>query len=38
MAIVLGAKDMAKWIAMAFGVAIATGLLIIWLWPQSWHF
>lgn len=38
MAIVLGAKDMAKWIAMAFGVAIVTGLLIIWLWPQSWHF
>ncbi|MGJ8591916.1 MAG: MgtC/SapB family protein [Aquaticitalea sp.] len=37
MAIMLGAKDMAKWIAMAFGVAIITGLLIIWLWPQSWH-
>lgn len=38
MAIVLGAKDMVKWIAIAFGVAITSGLLIIWLWPQSWHF
>jgi uncharacterized membrane protein (DUF4010 family) len=38
MAIVLGAKEMVKWIVIAFGVAIATGLLIIWLWPQSWHF
>jgi uncharacterized membrane protein (DUF4010 family) len=38
MAIVLGAKEMTKWIVMAFGIAIASGLLIIWLWPQSWHF
>ncbi len=38
MAIVLGAKEMVKWISIAFGVAIVTGLLIIWLWPQSWHF
>ena len=38
MAIVLGAKEMVKWIAITFGVAITAGLLIIWLWPQSWHF
>ena len=38
MAMTLGTKEMAKWIAMAFGVAIITGLMIIWLWPQSWSF
>ena len=38
MAIVIGAKEIAKWIAVAFGIAVASGLLIIWLWPQSWHF
>lgn len=38
MAIVIGAKEMIKWIVIAFGIAIASGLLIIWLWPQSWHF
>ncbi len=37
MAIVLGAKDMVKWLVSAFGVALITGLLIIWLWPESWH-
>jgi uncharacterized membrane protein (DUF4010 family) len=38
MAIVLGAKEIVKWIVVVFGVAIVSGLLIIWLWPQSWHF
>lgn len=38
MAIVIGAKGIAKWIAISFGVAIISGLFIIWLWPQSWHF
>jgi uncharacterized membrane protein (DUF4010 family) len=38
MAIVLGTKEMAKWIVVIFGVAIVSGLSIIWLWPQSWHF
>ena len=38
MAIVLGAKEIAKWIAIAFGIAIISGLLIIWLWPDSWFF
>ncbi len=38
MAIVIGAKEIAKWIAVAFGIAVASGLLIIWLWPQTWHF
>ncbi|MCK7590365.1 MgtC/SapB family protein [Subsaxibacter sp. CAU 1640] len=38
MAIVIGAKDIAKWVALSFGISVITGLLIIWLWPQSWHF
>ncbi|HLT34598.1 MAG TPA: MgtC/SapB family protein [Aquaticitalea sp.] len=38
MAIVIGAKEIVKWIVMAFGLAIISGILIIWLWPQSWHF
>jgi uncharacterized membrane protein (DUF4010 family) len=38
MAIVLGAKSIAKWIAVSFGITIATGLLILWLWPESWYF
>ncbi len=37
MAIVLGAKEITKWIVIVFGVSIVSGLLIIWLWPQSWH-
>lgn len=38
MAIVIGARSIAKWISVAFGISIVSGLLIIWLWPQSWHF
>ncbi|SFN54479.1 Uncharacterized membrane protein, DUF4010 family [Bizionia echini] len=37
MAIMLGAKDIVKWLVSAFGIALVTGLLIIWLWPESWH-
>lgn len=38
LAIVIGARSIAKWITVAFGISITSGLLIIWLWPQSWHF
>lgn len=38
MAMVLGAKALAKWIIISFGVIITAGLLIMWLWPESWHF
>lgn len=37
MAIVLGAKQIIKWVVIAFGATIASGLLIMWLWPESWH-
>jgi uncharacterized membrane protein (DUF4010 family) len=38
MAIVIGAKEIAKWITIVFGIAVISGLLIIWLWPETWHF
>lgn len=37
MAIVIGGRTIAKWIVIVFGITIVSGLLIIWLWPQSWH-
>ncbi|TDU43856.1 uncharacterized membrane protein (DUF4010 family) [Gelidibacter sediminis] len=38
MAIVIGAKEMAKWVITVFGIALISGLLILWLWPDTWHF
>ncbi|MAN59230.1 MAG: hypothetical protein CMC08_05265 [Flavobacteriaceae bacterium] len=38
MAAVLGTKQLIKWIAITFGISIVTGLLIMWLWPEGWHF
>ncbi len=38
MAIVIGAKEIAKLVVIAFGIAVISGLAIIWLWPQTWHF
>ena len=37
MAGILGTKQLAKWIALSFGVAIIVGIFLIWLWPASWH-
>ena len=34
----LGTKRLLKWIGIVFGIAIVFGLLIIWLWPENWHF
>ena len=38
MAIVLGAKQIIKWIVITFGLTIAFGLLVMFLWPESWYF
>lgn len=38
MAIVLGAKAIMKWIIISFGLTIAFGLLVMFLWPESWFF
>ncbi|WP_241780995.1 MgtC/SapB family protein [Cochleicola gelatinilyticus] len=38
MAAILGTRQLLKWISLSFGISIATGLLIIWLWPEGWHF
>ncbi|RDK83827.1 MgtC/SapB family protein [Marinirhabdus gelatinilytica] len=38
MAGVLGTKQLAKWIALSFGLSIIAGLLLMWLWPEGWHF
>ena len=38
MAAVLGTKQLTKWVGLTFGTSIATGLLIMWIWPENWHF
>ncbi|NNE31730.1 MAG: MgtC/SapB family protein [Winogradskyella sp.] len=38
MAIVLGAKQIVKWIVITFGITIVSGLLVMWLWPETWYF
>ena len=38
MAMVLGSRRLWKWILSAFGVSIVAGILLIWLWPENWHF
>lgn len=35
---VMGNKKLTKWIGGTMLVSIITGLLIMWLWPESWHF
>lgn len=34
---ILGTKQLVKWIALTFGIALVIGLSLIWLWPASWH-
>lgn len=36
MAIVLGAKELMKWIIIAFGITIIFGLLVMFFWPETW--
>ncbi|RXJ52867.1 MgtC/SapB family protein [Gelidibacter gilvus] len=35
---ILGTKQLTKWMALFFGAAILGGLIILWLWPETWHF
>lgn len=37
MAIVLGTRQLAKWIGISFGITIVFGLIVMWLWPDTWH-
>ncbi len=37
MAVVLGTRQLAKWIGLSFGITIVFGLLLMWLWPEAWH-
>ncbi len=38
MAATLGTKQLAKWVGLSFGLSIIIGLLLMWLWPEGWHF
>ncbi len=38
LAMVLGSKQLAKWLGSAMVLSIAVGLLLMWLWPEKWHF
>lgn len=38
MAATLGTRKLAKWVGISFGLSIIAGLLLMWLWPDSWHF
>lgn len=37
MAAVLGSARLTKYIALSFGISIVVGLILIWVWPESWH-
>lgn len=37
MAVVMGSKELAKWVMLSFGISLVAGLFIFWLWPNSWH-
>ncbi|MDX1362762.1 MAG: MgtC/SapB family protein [Arenibacter latericius] len=38
LAAVMGTRELAKWIAFSFGIAVVAGMFLIWLWPSTWHF
>ncbi|HLW15211.1 MAG TPA: MgtC/SapB family protein [Flavobacteriaceae bacterium] len=38
MAVILGTRQLAKWIGISFGITIVFGLIVMWLWPDTWHF
>lgn len=35
---ILGTKKLTKWVGSAMLLSIIAGLLIMWLWPEPWHF
>ena len=38
MAVILGTRQLAKWMGISFGITIVFGLIVMWLWPDTWHF
>lgn len=38
LAAVLGSKQLALWLGSTMAISIIVGLLMMWLWPESWHF
>lgn len=38
MAAILGSRKLTKWVGVSFGIIITFGLLVLWLWPDTWHF
>lgn len=38
MTAILGSRKLTKWVGASFGVIITFGLLVLWLWPNTWHF
>lgn len=38
MTAILGSRKLTKWVGASFGVIIAFGFLVLWLWPDTWHF
>lgn len=37
MAYFIAGKKLFKWVGLTFGITIVFGVLLIWLWPDSWH-
>lgn len=38
MAVIIGTRDLLKWIMIAFGLTLIVGILTLFLWPDAWHF
>lgn len=38
LAYMMGSRKLANLVAVTFSVAIVVGLLLMWLWPENWHF
>ena len=38
LAVVLGNNQLRKWITLTFSSILIFGLLVLWLWPENWHF
>ncbi|MFD1095035.1 MgtC/SapB family protein [Salegentibacter chungangensis] len=38
LAITIGSGRLTKWLGIAFGLSILTGILTLLLWPENWHF
>lgn len=38
LALILGTRKLSRYVWLTFGISIIAGLLIVWLWPENWHF